>query len=77
MHKPYNRRYSNDKALTGESYPGTAAKLVKYGYVVAIVAVHWLDWQLKGNRAAGDWFLGKDCSLCRDKRWTAEQFANP
>jgi dienelactone hydrolase len=43
----------------------------------AEVAVHWLDWQLKGNRAAGDWFLGKDCSLCRDKRWTVEQFANP
>jgi predicted acyl esterase len=36
MHTPYNRRYSNDKALTGESYPGTAVRLVKYGYVVAI-----------------------------------------
>jgi dienelactone hydrolase len=43
----------------------------------AEVAVHWLDWQLKGNRAAGGWFLGKDCSLCRDKRWTVEQFARP
>jgi hypothetical protein len=22
-------------------------------------------------------FIGKDCSLCRYKRWTVEQFANP
>jgi dienelactone hydrolase len=43
----------------------------------AVVAVYWLDWQLKGNRSAGGWFLGKDCSLCRDKRWTVEQFARP
>jgi uncharacterized protein len=43
----------------------------------AEVAVHWLDWQLKGNSTAGGWFLGKDCGLCRDKRWTVEQFAKP
>jgi dienelactone hydrolase len=43
----------------------------------AEVAVHWLDWQLKGDREAGGWFLGKDCRLCRDKRWTVEQFARP
>lgn len=41
------------------------------------VAVHWLDWQLKRNRAAGGWFLGEDCGLCRDERWTVERFANP
>jgi hypothetical protein len=43
----------------------------------ADVAVHWLDWQLKGNPAAGRWFLGTDCDLCRDKRWTVEQFVSP
>lgn len=43
----------------------------------AEVAVHWLDWQLKGDRAAGGWFLGADCLLCRDKRWTVERFVNP
>ena len=43
----------------------------------AEVAVHWLDWQLKENRAAGIWFLGEDCDLCRDERWTVERFANP
>jgi dienelactone hydrolase len=43
----------------------------------ADIAIHWLDWQLKENLAAGGWFLGKDCGLCRDKRWTVEQFARP
>jgi dienelactone hydrolase len=43
----------------------------------AEVAVHWLNWQLKEKREAGDWFLGKDCALCRDKRWTVERFIQP
>jgi dienelactone hydrolase len=43
----------------------------------AEVAVHWLDWQLKKDRTAGSWFLGKDCGLCRDERWTVEQYARP
>ena len=42
MHTPYNRRYFRatpmaQPALSGEAYPGAAAKLVEYGYVVAIV----------------------------------------
>jgi hypothetical protein len=43
----------------------------------AEVAVHWLDWQLKGSRSAGSWFVGEDCGLCRDGRWTVGHFANP
>jgi dienelactone hydrolase len=43
----------------------------------AEVAVHWLDWQLKENHAAGAWFVGKDCDLCRNKRWTVERFVKP
>jgi dienelactone hydrolase len=43
----------------------------------AEVAVHWLDWQLKGNRSAGHWFLGEDCGLCSNERWTVERFAGP
>ena len=38
----------------------------------AAVAVHWLDWQLKGQAEAGRWFSGQDCTLCRDQRWTIE-----
>jgi len=42
MHTPYNRRFFRavpgaEPGLSGEAYPGAAAKLVEYGYVVAIV----------------------------------------
>lgn len=42
MHSPYNRRWfratpMGQPGLSGETYPGAAAKLVEYGYVVAIV----------------------------------------
>ncbi|HSW39192.1 MAG TPA: hypothetical protein VLL97_06840 [Acidobacteriota bacterium] len=43
----------------------------------AVSAVRWLNWQLKGDRAAGAWFLGADCGLCRDERWTVERFVGP
>jgi dienelactone hydrolase len=38
----------------------------------ANVASNWLMWQLKGNRAAGEMFVGKDCSLCKDPNWDTE-----
>lgn len=34
------------------------------------VAVAWLDWQLRGDPAAGRWFAGDACKLCADPRWT-------
>lgn len=39
MHSPYNRRYNDNSTerMTVECYAGTAAQLVKYGYVVATV----------------------------------------
>ena len=43
----------------------------------AEVAVDWLDWQLKGNTRSGSRFIGKECGLCRDERWTVEQYAKP
>jgi len=33
------------------------------------VAVAWLDWQLKGDKAARGWFVGDDCRLCEDPDW--------
>jgi len=36
----------------------------------ASVAVSWLDWQLRGDAAAARRFVGDDCGLCRDSRWT-------
>lgn len=36
----------------------------------ATVGAAWLDWQLKHDRKAARWFVGKDCRLCTDSRWT-------
>jgi dienelactone hydrolase len=37
------------------------------------VGVAWLDWQLKGDKEAGKYFSGADCSLCRNPIWTVEK----
>lgn len=42
------------------------------GGAAARVVVHWLDWQLRGDEAAGASFLGADCGLCREPLWTFE-----
>jgi hypothetical protein len=33
------------------------------------VGVAWLQWQLKGDRAAARWFEGADCTLCANPVW--------
>ena len=33
------------------------------------VAAAWLDWRLKGEKAAGRMFAGPRCGLCRDASW--------
>lgn len=40
------------------------------GGVAAQVVVKWLDWQLRGDAAAGRMFTGRDCGLCRDPQWS-------
>lgn len=37
------------------------------------VGVKWLDWQLKGDKAASSWFVGKDCVLCRNPIWEVDR----
>lgn len=32
-------------------------------------AVAWLNWQLRGDAAAGKLFTGADCGLCSDPKW--------
>ena len=44
-----------------------------HGGEAAAVAVRWLDWQLRGNADAAKFFVGEDCGLCRDPRWTLER----
>jgi dienelactone hydrolase len=35
----------------------------------ANVASNWLRWQFKNDKAAGNMFVGKDCSLCTNPNW--------
>lgn len=51
------------KGTYGEPNGGAAAQAV----------VAWLDWQLRGDKAASAWFVGKDCKLCTDTRWTIDR----
>jgi hypothetical protein len=39
----------------------------------AEVAVKWLEWQLRGDKKAAAYFVGKDCGICLDKQWTVER----
>jgi hypothetical protein len=39
----------------------------------AVVAVKWLDWQLKGDREAANFFSGTACGLCKDAAWKLER----
>ena len=39
----------------------------------AQVAVAWLEWQLRGDQKAKEWFVGDACRLCADKAWTLER----
>jgi dienelactone hydrolase len=43
------------------------------GGAAAQVAVAWLDWQLRGDPKAARQFVGDDCGLCRDAKWTFER----
>jgi hypothetical protein len=43
------------------------------GGKAAAVVVAWLDWQLRGDKAAARKFVGADCGLCRDKDWTVQK----
>jgi dienelactone hydrolase len=37
------------------------------------VGVAWLDWQLKGDKQAAKYFVGKDCKLCTNPIWKIEK----
>ncbi len=43
------------------------------GGAVAQVAVDWLDWQLRGDAGAAARFVGDQCGLCTDEKWTIER----
>lgn len=43
------------------------------GGKVAQIAVNWLDWQLRGDKDAARTFVGADCGLCADPKWTIKR----
>ena len=46
-----------------------------HGGEYSIVALAWLDWQLKGDKKASKMFVGKDCDILKRKDWTIEKNA--
>lgn len=43
-----------------------------HGGEFAKVATSWYQWQMKGDKEASKMFLGDDCGLCTDPKWTFE-----
>ena len=76
MHTPYNRRHVNNRgALTVENYPGTAARLIKYGYVVATVDFRGLYASYGHNEAynRGEWITAARRDAYDITEWLAKQ----
>jgi predicted acyl esterase len=76
MHTPYDRRQvGNNGALTVETYPGTAARLIKYGYVVATVDFRGLYASYGHNEAynRGEWMTAARRDAYDITEWLAKQ----
>ena len=46
-----------------------------HGGEYSIVALAWLDWQLKGDKEAAKMFQGDDCELLKREGWSIEKNA--
>ena len=46
-----------------------------HGGEFSVVALGWLDWQLKGDKQAAKMFKGNDCELSKRKGWTLDKNA--
>ena len=46
-----------------------------HGGEFSVVALAWLQWQLKGDKQAAKMFVGNDCDLSKRKDWTIEKNA--
>jgi hypothetical protein len=60
-------------ALVGLPVGHGGTYLEPHGGAGAAIAIDWLDWQLRGNEAAGRSFAGENCRLCRVPGWTIER----
>ena len=52
---------------------GTYGQL--HGGEFSVVALAWLNWQLKGDQQAAKMFKGQDCEILKRKDWTIEKNA--
>jgi len=50
---------------------GTYAR--PHGGEFAVVALNWLNWQLKNDQQAALMFKGSDCGLSKREGWTIEK----
>lgn len=79
MHTPYNRRYfargTPFGGLSGEVYPGAAARLIDYGYVVAIADFRGLYASFGQNRGynRGEWVPAARMDAYDLIEWLASQ----
>jgi|GEM_PF-255847 Enterochelin esterase and related enzymes len=44
-----------------------------HGGAAAMMAVDWLEWQLRGDETAGRTFIGENCRICTTPGWTIER----
>ena len=44
-----------------------------HGGEFSVVALAWLDWQLKNDAEAAKMFVGKDCGISKRDKWTIEK----
>jgi hypothetical protein len=44
-----------------------------HGGEFSVVALAWLQWQLKGDQQAAKMFIGSDCQISQRKDWTIEK----
>lgn len=68
------KRISRVPVMTANAEVGHQGTFLQpNGGIAAAVTVQWLNWQLKGDRAAARYFEGKDCGLCKDPAWKIER----
>lgn len=48
-----------------------------HGGANAQVATDWLEWQLRGDKQAAKTFVGPNCTLCVDPKWTVRKKGVP
>src|SRR5690606_31118206 len=55
---------------TNATHAGTFGEL--NGGRAAEAVVNWVEWQTRGDANAAGWFVGDNCKLCADPRWSVQ-----